>query len=75
MGDKWSDLFGDLLEGYNYVPTWYTGNTFQANNFSQSLNNMSKSMKSASVPPSSSGSSGGGGFSGGGFGGGGGSSW
>lgn len=75
MGDKWSDLFGNLLEGYNYSPTWYSGNNFQTNNFSQSLNNMSRTVKSASVPPSSSGSSGGGGFSGGGFGGGGGSSW
>lgn len=82
MGDRWSDLFGDMLLNYGYNPVWYSGtDSFSMNNLSNGLNDMGSSMRSASTPPSSSGSGssggsfGGGGFSGGGFGGGGGSSW
>lgn len=80
MGDRWADLFGDLLSGYSYNPVWYSGTDgFRMNNLSNGLNDMGRTMRAAAVPPSSSGTSGGsfssGGFSGGGFGGGGGSSW
>lgn len=81
MGDKWADLFKDVLTSYDYSPTWYSGNgSFDLDSFGSDLNGISKTMRSASVAPSSSSSSSGGsfssgGFSGGGFGGGGGSSW
>lgn len=80
MGDKWSDMFGDMLADYNYSPVWYSGrNNFHMNDLSRGLNDMSKSVSAAAAPPANTGSSGGsyggGGFSGGGFGGGGGGSW
>lgn len=82
---KWSKEFEDI---YQEPPTWYQGDisTFNSYLLVSSISDISRNVKSKSVPPnsaggirSSHGGSGGSGFSGGssggGFGGGGGSSW
>ena len=82
---KWSEEFKEI---YQEPPTWYQGNISAFNSYLlvSSISDISRNVKSKSVPPnsaggvrSSHGGSGGSGFgggsSGGGFGGGGGSSW
>jgi len=82
---KWSEEFKEI---YQEPPTWYQGDISAFNSYLlvSSISNISRNVKSKSVPPnsaggvrSSHGGSGGSGFgggsSGGGFGGGGGSSW
>lgn len=69
LENEWSKKFENLLEEYNYEPTWctgmYYGATFHATAFTNSFSSsFSSSISSASVHPSSSG--GGSGFSSGG---------
>ncbi len=61
LENEWAKKFENLLESYNYEPTWctgmYVGPTFNVSSFTNSFSSsFSKSISSASTPPSSSGS-------------------
>jgi uncharacterized membrane protein YgcG len=82
--NEWSNQFTEILAqaaaaGQAYAPSWYQGNSWSTQNFSNFADNLGSSLSStisaAATPPSSSSGSGGGGSSGGGGGGGGGSGW
>ena len=82
--NEWSSQFTEVLAqaavaGQAYAPSWYQGNSWSSQNFSNFADSLGSSLSStisaAATPPSSSSGSGGGGSSGGGGGGGGGSGW